>query len=80
MKANINQVYSSKNRPQVLRVFFVFMLGLCFNQLLSQVAYNPKNASSKKAISAEFLYAEVEFKEIAVMTNVLKIKNLLDRV
>jgi hypothetical protein len=34
-----------------------------------------KNASSKKAITAEFLYDEVEYKQIAVMTNVLKVKN-----
>jgi len=75
MKNSIGLEHNSQNRPQLLRVFFAFMLGLCFNQLFSQVAYNPKNASSKKAISAEFLYNEVEFKEIAVMTNVLKIKN-----
>lgn len=55
--------------------FLLFMLGLCSLPAFSQTAYNPKNASTKKSISAEFLYAEVEFKEIAVMTNVLKIKN-----
>ncbi|MCF8428650.1 MAG: hypothetical protein K9G64_00850 [Bacteroidia bacterium] len=56
-------------------MFLLFVLGLCSISAFSQTAYNPKNASSKKAISAEFLYPEVEFKEIAVMTNVLKIKN-----
>jgi hypothetical protein len=38
-------------------------------------SFAQKNASTKKAITAEFLYAEVEYKEIAVMTNVLKVKN-----
>ena len=57
------------------QVILVFVMGLFVAPSFSQVVYNPKNASSKKAISAEFLYKEVEFKEIAVMTNVLKVKN-----
>ena len=57
------------------QVILVFIFGLYLTPSFSQTPYNPKNASTKKAISAEFLYSEVEFKEIAVMTNVLKVKN-----
>lgn len=55
---------------------FVFLLFSVFYSLAqNNPAYNPKNAINRKAITAEFLYAEVEYKDIAVMTNVLKVKN-----
>ena len=38
-------------------------------------AQGPNLANNKKSITAEFLFEEVEFKEIALMTNVLKVKN-----
>jgi len=48
---------------------------LC-NQLSAQVSSGSiNNANSKKTISAEFNKSDVEYKDIAVMTNVLKIKN-----
>jgi hypothetical protein len=68
-------IKSIKNYLKLNQVFLVFLMGLYLTPSFSQTPYNPKNASTKKAISAEFLYSEVEFKEIAVMTNVLKVKN-----
>jgi hypothetical protein len=75
MKAFKIHIKSIKNYLKLNQVFLAFILGLFLTTSFSQTAYNPKNASTKKAISAEFLYSEVEFKEIAVMTNVLKVKN-----
>ena len=46
------------------------------SSLISPFCFHAQNfASSKKAITAEFLIEEVEFNEIALMTNVLKVKN-----
>lgn len=39
------------------------------------VAPKPAVSASKKLISAEFLFADVEYEEMAVISNVLKIKN-----
>lgn len=75
MKAFKIHIKSIKNYLKLNQVFLAFILGLYLTPSFSQTPYNPKNASTKKAISAEFLYTEVEFKEIAVMTNVLKVKN-----
>ncbi len=50
----------------------LFLMVFCFS---CNSSFAQKNASSKKAITAEFLYEEVDYKEIAVMTNVLKVKN-----
>ncbi len=75
MKAFNTHIQYLKKYLKLNQVFLVFVMGLYLTPSFSQVVYNPKNASTKKAISAEFLYTEVEFKEIAVMTNVLKVKN-----
>ncbi len=69
---NLLFTYYTNNRLHyVMRALFVCIM-LCFS---ANDSFAQKNASTKKAISAEFLYAEVEYKEIAVMTNVLKVKN-----
>ena len=75
MKSFKIHIKSTIKYLNLTQVFYLFFMSLAFLQSFAQTAYNPKTASSKKAITAEFLYAEVEFKEIAVMTNVLKIKN-----
>ena len=64
--------YYTNNRLHCFMRALVVCIMFCFS---ANDSFAQKNASSKKAITAEFLYAEVEYKEIAVMTNVLKVKN-----
>ena len=61
------------DRKIILRSFWFLILKFFFLFSLTTIAQT--KASSKKPITAEFLFDEVEFKEISVMTNVLKVKN-----
>ena len=63
--------YINNRLTFLIRTLFAVII-VCF---FMNDSFAQKNASTKKAITAEFLYAEVEYKEIAVMTNVLKVKN-----
>ncbi|MFN6038205.1 MAG: hypothetical protein ACK452_07045, partial [Bacteroidota bacterium] len=56
------------NQKKSIYLLFIFLIGFYISQ-------SQNNSSNRKTITAQFLYPEIEFSDVAFMTNVLKVKN-----